>query len=136
MGGGAKSVMNRRKNQQGRSFDGNRNRKNQEGEDGSGGGEGGSEEPCIGLCLHMLISIIIIVIVIMIITVVNDDQERERPHLSSSASSPALYRGLPTQEAAGNRSRQEGRRKAAEEKTVHWLVLSEEGRGDKAKIEA
>ena len=30
--GGAKSVMNRRKNQQGRSFDGNRNRKNQDGE--------------------------------------------------------------------------------------------------------
>merc|ERR1719163_2514457 len=75
--GGAKSVMNRRKNQQGRSFDGNRNRKFQEGEEGSGGGEGGSSEPCVGLCLHMLNAITIIVItivnsnIITIVTVVN-----------------------------------------------------------------
>merc|ERR1719305_468587 len=45
--------MNRRKNQQGRSFDSNRNRKFQEGEEGSGGGDGGSSESCVGLCLHM-----------------------------------------------------------------------------------
>ena len=47
------------------------------GEEGSGGGEGGSSEPCVGLCLHMLNAITIIVItivnsnIITIVTVVN-----------------------------------------------------------------
>merc|ERR1719187_694248 len=55
--GGAKSVMNRRKNQQNRGggYDFARNRHFDEGYEGSGGGEESSRSrgPCVGLCLHM-----------------------------------------------------------------------------------
>ena len=49
------------------------------GEEGSGGGEGGSSEPCVGLCLHMLNDITIIVITIVnIVMILNSVIRRER----------------------------------------------------------